>query len=821
MPSVGLLPAIAIVVGALAGVLIPVGGRLLLAILVPLTVAAAIGWRRGAPAATVILLAAGFGVAGAALAADARDRALHPVLRHRLDREYGGFAIGARNPEGPHGPLATRIILSQDAASTGEVVLLRGRAQAVRVNGTWRPVPGEEIRVTVSGDASRARVDRWRAGRTLVAPVTFRRPARYLNDGVPDAERDLALAGTALLGSIKSALLVDVERRGGPVAEAAGRARAHVRRAMDRFVASHDPLASGIVAAVLIGDRTGVSEEVRERLQAAGTYHVIAISGGNIAILVGLVLLVLMLAGIRGRPAALVSLIALGIYAEVVTAGPSVWRATLMAALYLAARLIDHRTPVWHAIAMAAAVMVVLRPLDVRGPGFILSFGATAALVGVAQRAGEVLAPALARLPRRARWARWVAASMVASLAVEAVLMPVSAQAFSRVTVAGLVLNLLAVPLMTVVQMAGIAVSVAAPVDVLARPAGWVAVASARALVESGRLVEVLPFLAHRVPPPGLVTIVIYYAGLAMLLVPRRLPRVAGGAMLFAAATVMAIGPVRARESLAAWESAPLRLTVFDVGQGEALLLQVPGAGGLLVDSGGAPFGGGGADIGRRVLAPAIWARGARRLDALLVTHPDPDHVGGARALVEDFAPARLWLGIPVPGHESLQALVDTAARGGAAVEAVRSGEVRAWGRARIRVLHPPEPDWERRRVRNDDSVVLEVLYGDVALLLTGDIGADIERAIVPQLTPARVRVLKVAHHGSRTSTSNALIDAWRPQIAVISCGRGNRFGHPTQEVLDRLAAAGTRVLRTDRDGQVTIETDGRRVEVGTFGVRR
>jgi competence protein ComEC len=119
--------------------------------------------------------------------------------------------------------------------------------------------------------------------------------------------------------------------------------------------------------------------------------------------------------------------------------------------------------------------------------------------------------------------------------------------------------------------------------------------------------------------------------------------------------------------------------------------------------------------------------------------------------------------------------------------------------------------------VRNDDSIVLEVVYGEVGILLTGDISAEIERSIAPLLTPVRTRILKVAHHGSRTSTSQALLDAWRPDIAVISCGRGNRFGHPAIEVLRRLEASGATVFRTDRDGQITIETDGSSLRTRTY----
>ena len=142
-------------------------------------------------------------------------------------------------------------------------------------------------------------------------------------------------------------------------------------------------------------------------------------------------------------------------------------------------------------------------------------------------------------------------------------------------------------------------------------------------------------------------------------------------------------------------------------------------------------------------------------------------------------------------------------------------------GGARIRVLHPPPEDWERQRVRNDDSVVVEVLYGDVAVLLPGDVGAGIERSILSRLTAARHRILKVAHHGSRTSTSRELLEHWRPQIAIVSSGRGNTFGHPAPEVLERLESAGATIYRTDLDGQVTIDTDGHHVRVQTHLSRR
>jgi competence protein ComEC len=234
------------------------------------------------------------------------------------------------------------------------------------------------------------------------------------------------------------------------------------------------------------------------------------------------------------------------------------------------------------------------------------------------------------------------------------------------------------------------------------------------------------------------------------------------------------------------------------------------------VDTGGRPFGGG-VDLGLRVLAPALWARGVESLDVLLLTHGDPDHLGGAVRVLSDFAPRRMWFGVPVPGHRPTADVLDAASRLRVPVEARRAGGSFHFDEVHVRVLHPPEPDWERRRVRNDDSVVLEAVYRDVALLLTGDISAEVERAIVPQLTAAQRRILKVAHHGSRTSSSFELLSTWRPQVAIISAGRGNTFGHPAVEVLRRLEAIGATVLRTDLDGQITVRTDGTAVSVSTF----
>jgi competence protein ComEC len=787
MVPAALFPALALIAGTAGGIEFDTNWRLLLWLSPLMTTAASAAWWLRRPQATLAVTVTAFACCGFILGSDARERALDTPLRAVVDED-------AREPA------RARFRLAEDAAYDGNLTTLRAEVVSIRVQDAWTPAGGGVV-LSVGGIATASRVAEWRRGRLLEAPVTFRRPARYLNDGVPDFERDAALDGISLLGSIKSALLVDVTRRGPIVSELAGDVRSYVRRAVGRRMGPHRELSAAIVSAVLIGDRRGLPDEVRARLQAAGTYHVIAISGGNIAILTALLLASLIPIGLSGRRAACATLILLLAYAEVVTAGPSVWRATLVAIVYLLARLLDHRTPPWQAMAVAGGVLAVFQPLDVRNAGFVLTFGATAALLHVVRY----------KPPGPPRVA-WLTRSVAASAAVELVLLPVMAETFSRITVAGLVLNLIAVPAMAVVQIAGLILVCGNAVGSIASVAAWLAHLGASAIVQSARLVDVVPWLSFRVPAPSTFAIAVYYSGLALLVLMRgSWLRLTGLICLLVAAVLITTGVQFAPDVPA------LRLTMVDVGQGDAMALQVPGRRAVMIDSGGSPFGGGSFDIGARVVEPALWARRMTSLDTLLLTHGDPDHIGGATALIEDFNPRAVWQGIAVSRAMPLQAVLAAAGASGIAVEERREGEELHIGAARLLVLHPPAPDWERQRVRNDDSVVLEVLYGDVALLLTGDIGSEIERQIIPRLIPAKTRVLKVAHHGSRTSTSQALLDAWHPQVALISCGRGNPFGHPAPDVIARLEGIGARIYRTDRHGEITVDTNGEHVVVRTF----
>jgi competence protein ComEC len=856
MASVAVIPATALIAGAVLGIVRarPIAGVVVLLLAVWMT--AVLTWFAGRRFVPVLCVTFGYGAAGLTLGADAASEALAPSIRTLLDREVGGFALTTPGPPADHEPITIRARLVEDAvprtpalrngqpavreslsasrtrelespmAAADAFASVRVDVESLCIRDAWHPVRGG-VRLSIGGAAVRERAAAWRAGRVVEVPVTFRRPVRYLNNGVPDFERDLALDGIALHASAKSALLVTVVRNGTRVQELAADARALIRSRVQHWVGAHDPLAAGIVTAILIGDRTGLPDDVRTRLQAAGTYHVIAISGGNIAILAALMAVLLLVTGASGRWSSTAIIVGLLAYAAVVNAGPSVWRATVTAIVYLAARVLDHRSPPWNAMAVSASLLVCIEPLDVRDAGFALTFLATAAILEAAHRAHRLTGGS----QLREILASWVAASVAASVAAEIVLLPVAASVFSRVTFAGVTLNLVAVPLMTVAQVAGLVVVAGGAVEWIGAASGIVAAWAAGMLVDSARLVDLAPWLVIRVPAPSWFVIALYYGALAAaiwIFNPARwtrrsasniahapAPRVVSATVAGVCALVMLAGVApRVRPPR---PTGRLALTVFDVGQGDAILLQGAGGSALMVDTGGAGFDGIGFDIGGRVLAPALWARGIRNLGVLAITHADPDHIGGAAALVREMAPRTVWLGVSVPRHEPERVLTALASESGVPIVRQLAGATFRLDGAELRILHPPAPDWERQRVRNDDSLVMEVRHGDVAMLLTGDISAEVEGTLVPRLSPARVRILKVAHHGSRTSTGQQLLDAWKPQIAVISCGRGNRFGHPAAEVLRRLEDAGVDVYRTDRDGQIVVTTDGVVVDVATY----
>jgi competence protein ComEC len=279
----------------------------------------------------------------------------------------------------------------------------------------------------------------------------------------------------------------------------------------------------------------------------------------------------------------------------------------------------------------------------------------------------------------------------------------------------------------------------------------------------------------------------------AALLLPwrRAIPAVVAAAAACAVSHLASLAPPRA-----------LRATFLDVGQGDAALVETPSGERWLIDAGGRLFGDG-PDPGELALRPFLAARRVRRLDVVLISHPHPDHYGGLAAI--EVPVRELWISGDDPEDRRWEALVARLAVRGTLVRHVRAGDVRVAHDARLEVLHPAAPDGAHSV--NDNSLLARVAFAGRGLLFTGDLEAEGEAAALAARVPPS-DVVKVPHHGSRTSSTEAFARATAPSLAIVSLGRGNRFGFPAESVLATWRAAGARVLRTDERGSIVVEVD-------------
>ncbi len=550
--------------------------------------------------------------------------------------------------------------------------------------------------------------------------------------------------------------------------------------------------AAALAAGVLVGEQRTMSPALTEALRVTGTTHLVVVSGQNVALVLGLAIAALT-AVISRRIAGIVALSLLAPYVVFVGADPPVVRAAVMAVAVALASIGGRRTPGWVYLLQAVAIMLAIDPGLARSVAFQLSAGATAGVLVVAPVLRDAVldrAPSL-RAPLPAALVEAFATATGASLAV----LPVQVAVFERVPLWSVPANVAVAPL----YEATVVVAVAAGILGDLGPA-------AAAVREVGRFV-----------PEAFLAVVELFARLPAADLPMTAPLLAGGAFLVALALMLrwvgrhtrthpALDPGRSTHlgttvALAAAAAglwlAVLRppadlatVTVLDVGQGLAVLVR-DGGNAVLIDT-GPPDG-----TVLRAL-PAAGVRGS--LGAVLVTHPDLDHVGGLDPVLQ-----RLDVHAVLGEADAIEGL-------GLDGTPIDIGDrIHVSGRVTIEVLAPPVATrGPAHASRNDGSLVLLVTVGERRVLLPADIEAAGEAWLVASGQPIGADALVVPHHGSSSSSTPAFVAAVAPAVAVVSAGLDNRFGHPTEEVLERYEAA--TVLRTDRDGHVTLSSDGDRL---------
>ncbi len=580
----------------------------------------------------------------------------------------------------------------------------------------------------------------------------------------------------------------------------AGRLAGLLRRRVERALAVRAPgagLGLPLARALILGDSSAVPPRVLRGLRRLGLAHLLSVSGLHVGLVAGLALLVggLLPDATPGRGAIRRLAAVAAVLAYLLTVGPrpSLVRASTMVVLLVLALFAERPPSLANALALAAAGLALDHPTVVTELSFRLTFGATAGLI--------LLGPLLLRewtgrapgAGRAGKLRRTVLGALAASMGAQLGTLPWALPAFCLVSPAAPLVNLVAVPWAAVLLAASIswlALAALAPglgravlpaLDFLAAPfAGpaalppspWVSLPLALGAWGSAALAAAL-FAALRRPRRGLPAMA---AGIVWL--------VLGGP-----------APPGRREA------PPPQAVMIDVGQGDSILLR-DGPRTLLVDGGGWRGG----DIGGRVLVPVLAHLGLRRLDRVLLTHPDRDHCGGLVAVSEYLAVGEALTG---PGWRRAPCARELAGLPGIRHRVVSAGDRLAVGRWRLRVIHPrTSPGLAAEASDNDASVVAEAEVYGLRFLLTGDVEARAEADLVAEDGPnggLASDILKVAHHGSHTSTTERFLDAVAPRLALISAGRHNPYGHPAEEVLERLRRRRVQVLRTDLDGMIVI----------------
>ncbi len=375
------------------------------------------------------------------------------------------------------------------------------------------------------------------------------------------------------------------------------------------------------------------------------------------------------------------------------------------------------------------------------------------------------------------------------------------AEYFHRVSFTGLTANLLIGPLLEAVVPLGFA-AVFTNSHWLAALAGWLLHLSARIAAWHAAMEP-----SWRVPDPPVWLAAALAVSLILLaaLPRRRAVRFPAGAIVLALFVLLVWHPWPAQA-----QAGGLELTSIDVGQGDSLLLVFPEGARMLVDGGGLlQFGKprkSNLDIGEDVVSPYLWTRGIKTLDVVVATHAHEDHIGGLPAILENFRPKELWVGANPP-----ELLVKLAGKLGVRVLDRRVAPPFEFSGASIEIVSPPE-DYSAVKLGNNDSLAFRVSFGARSFLLTGDMERPMEGRLLGEGLAVHADVLKVGHHGSKTSSIPPFLDAISPEVAIVSAGYENSFGHPHPDVIKRLEARHVAILRTDLDGLVTVSTDGKRL---------
>lgn len=840
-----------------------------------------------------ITLMAAFFCAGHLLAT-LETRAVGP---DRISKMYDSGLIGSGEPVE-----LTGIVQGQPERAPDSFYLTL-RAEQVSVKGHLRDAAGtvsllaytREQRVREEFDALELR-----HGAQVRVMTTLDRDEGFRNPGVPPFTEYLERRGYDATGVIKSPLLIERLNDEAVFLPLAWiyEWREHLQRDFDK---RFSPETAGVLEAALLGNRYNISRGAAERFRAGGTFHVLVISGLQIAFIGGLVFFVTRSLTRRKLLQFFIAATFLWAYTIAVGADASVARAALMFTLVVFAPVVWRRSNSLNVIGAAALALLVWQPENLFDPSFQLTFLSVLAIVSFAvpvmqsmQRVGSwrptretpyppscarwflVLSEALfwseknwraeiaasnisyrlfktAFAAKLERWHaqklfRFAFAAVLVSVSVQIGLLPLMVIYFHRLSIASLALNIfvgvlmaaLAFAALTALLISHLSLWFASPLIILTEKINWMMIH----LVDPFTNLSVASIRLPHYSGWSAGIYVLYYLLLGFIvfaaarwnplrpawimksehrhLSPRKIrwATVAFG-LIFAVVVLHPNSAVR--------PDGRLHVDFLDVGQGDAALLTMPDGTTLLIDGGGRPNISPGIDegeepferdtrtIGEGVVSQYLWSRGMDRVDYVLATHADADHIDGLDDVARNFKVRGAMVARTPSDDEEYSRFAVTMNQSGVPVEMIGGGDVLRFGNVTAQVLWPTPSRDESAPSRNNDSIVLLVRYGEKSLLLTGDIERQGETAVLREGINLQCDIVKVAHHGSKTSSIEAFVSATHPSLAIISVGRTSMFGHPNQDVVERWRASGAEVMTTGQRGTISVVTDGRELKVSTF----
>jgi competence protein ComEC len=556
------------------------------------------------------------------------------------------------------------------------------------------------------------------------------------------------------------------------------------------------PLA--LLRGLLIGERDEISKEILEAFQRTGLVHILAVSGSNVGFIVLMIFFALSLLRVPRRWHPLFLLLGIGFYMFLTGAQPPVVRASIMAAVIIIGDSLERDADIYNSLGVAALIILLWQPLQLLQLGFQLTF---IAVLGIAYLYRPIALFLRRLLPLRWRLVRLTLTLLAVSFAAQLATLPFSVYAFGRLPVTAILGNLIVIPMSFIIVAAAATACAIFFLEIFSQAFGFIAALASNAMIEFTRWLSHIPLAYWDGVYISPWLLLIYVSAIATIVEWRRSPLarrwllIAGllGLNFFVWQNAWAAGP-------------KLRATFFDVGQGDAALLEFP-QGRLLIDAGPLQEN---YDAGERVLLPFLRSHGIHQLDAVLITHPHADHLGGLPALLRAIKIKKIFIcGVETnsPLEQDCEKLADSLQ---VPLLPLRAGErLPEFVPAQIWALHPHRHEFGFERL-NDASVVIKVVFGQRAFLFPGDAEFESENHLLQSARVLDSDVLKVGHHGSSTSSLLPFLQAVNPQWAVTSVGRWNNFGHPNPQIMARYDSLGIRILRTDRDGAVIFETDGK-----------